>query len=728
MRALRPGASLRDLRAALGAEVAAQGERWVLWTPVAFGAGSAAYFALKREPALGLAALLVLAAASAALAARLCGARRAALIWTALAVFASTGFAAARLSTRLAAAPVVPQDLGAVHVEGWVVDVASPSQGRARLLLAPSSISHLGPAQTPARMRLTLKSGEPPAPGAMLEALAIVNPPPGPAAPGAYDFARDAWFDRIGAVGLALAAPVTVRPDAPPGWPLRAEMALNAFRWRLARRLAQDITALTGEQAGAGLAAAVTTSHQDWLDPDDADDLRTAGLAHMLAIAGLHTAAVTGFVFIAIRLAVASWPWLALRVSGKKLAAAGGLLATLAYLAISGAHPPARRAAITAAVAFVAILCDRRAISLRSLAVAALVVLALQPVAVVEPGFEMSFCATAALVALAERWPHRAGRLPLPWYVAGPQRLKDWLLAMLTISFVAGAATGPFAIQHFNRMASYGLFANLAADFLASALMMPSLALAAVGEAAGADPRLLSPFLLTAGWSGKAILAVAHLFATAPGASRAFASAPWPALVLSYGGIVFACLWKGRLRWCAAPLAAAVLLWPRPPPPAAWIAADGDNAAIVADGRAVVLKPHVRRFASDAWASRRGLTLPAVPDAEADLAFDCNRNRCIPRYGVTPSLGAWWSRRAPTPGQLDELCRASDVVILRASVATSPACDGRLVLGPGALARGGGAELYPAPGAGWRLVWAADQRGLRPWTAAAPPRLNGSGG
>ena len=97
-----------------------------------------------------------------------------------------------------------------------------------------------------------------------------------------------------------------------------------------------------------GLVVTVTTSHEDWLDDQSRNDLRGSGLAHMLAIAGLHTAAVSGFVFFALRLGVAAWPWLALRVSGKKLAALGGLVAVAIYLVLSGAHPPARRAAITA--------------------------------------------------------------------------------------------------------------------------------------------------------------------------------------------------------------------------------------------------------------------------------------------------------------------------------------------------------------------------------------------
>jgi competence protein ComEC len=437
----------------------------------------------------------------------------------------------------------------------------------------------------------------------------------------------------------------------------------------------------------------------------------------MLAIAGLHTAAVTGFVFAAIRLLVAAWPWLALRVSGKKLAALGGLVAVAAYLALSGAHPPARRAAITASVAFLAILLDRRAVSLHSLALAALIILALQPLAVVEPGFQMSFCATAALVALAELWPRRGSLIQAPWFLAWPQTVKDATLGLLAVSFVAGAATGPFAIQHFNRMASYGLFANLFADLLASVVLMPAIVVAGIGEALGVAPSWLTAPLAVAGWSGAAILTIAHTFAHAPGASRTFASAPPVALLVSFLAIVFACLWRGRLRWIAAPLALAVMVWPRDPAPAAWLAADGANAAVVVNGRAVVLKPSVRKFASDAWIVHRGLIAPFDPDAETALAFDCNRTRCLPHAGVAPAIGAWWTRRAPKPEALDGLCRASAILILKAQVSTPASCDGVLVLRPADFARGGSAEIFPAAtGDGWRLDWSSDWRGVRPWT------------
>jgi competence protein ComEC len=402
-------------------------------------------------------------------------------------------------------------------VEGFVVDVSSPSADRGRLLIAPTAIARLDPSALPARVRVVVKPEDVVAPGQAVRLTALLNPPPRPAAPGGFDFARDAWFERIGGVGLALRPPRTV--DLPePGFQLRAELWLNALRWRVASRLADDIARFApGAGAGAqGLVATVATSHEDWLPAEDEDGLRGSGLAHMLAIAGLHTAAVSGFVFGLLRLGVAAWPWLALRVNGKKVAAAGALLAVMGYLALSGAHPPAERAAITAGVAFAAMLLDRRAISLRSLAIAALLVLALQPEAVVQPGFQMSFCATGALVALAEVWRRRTPTintpsLNVPWPIRAVQTVRDWLVALAVVSFVAGAATGPFAIQHFNRMANYGVFANLTADLLASAVMMPALALSLPFEALG---------------FGRDLLAAPLAGLRAP-SSRSAVSAPW---------------------------------------------------------------------------------------------------------------------------------------------------------------------------------------------------------
>ncbi|HVM99252.1 MAG TPA: ComEC/Rec2 family competence protein [Caulobacteraceae bacterium] len=698
----------------LAAEVAAQLDRVFVWVPVAFGLGAAIYLGLKTEPAFWPAASLTVALGAAAGFAAWRGWPRALVAALLLTAMAAAGFSVAKLRSDHVAAPIVPAGYGVAEIRGYVVDVDAPSANGPRLLIAPYSISHLTADHLPLRVRIVMPPGGFADPGRAISVTALLDPPPAPAAPGAYDFARDAWFEGEGGVGLARGPPQIV--DAPPApWRLRLLMAVNAFRWKTAGRLAADMTAAMGGHAGdaAGLAVAVTTSHQDWLSESVRNDLRQSGLAHMLAIAGLHTAALSGFVFFALRLLIAAWPWLALRVPGKKVAAAAALVAVLAYLVLSGAHAPARRAAITASVAFTAILLDRQAISLRSLALAALLILLADPEVVVQPGFEMSFCATASLVALAEIWPRPPRPVGLPWHLAAIQRVRDWGFALFMVSLVAGAATGPFAIQHFNRIANFGVLANLTADFVASVVMMPALAVALLCESVGHG--LATPALVVAGWAAKAIIAIGHLFATAPGAGGTATAAPQIALVASYFGILFICLWSGWLRWLGLPLAAAVALWPRPAPPLIWVAADGRDAAVAARGQEVTLRPGVRGYATDLWAQRRGLAVPADMLRARGALFDCDYWSCVARPGVKPALGIWWTRRAPKPARLDELCARSEILVMRADVTLPGACRDAVVLRPGDFTGGGAAEIYAAK-AGWRVVWAQPLRGARPWT------------
>jgi competence protein ComEC len=705
----------------LRGEVAGQRERAALWAPVAFGLGSAGFLGLKTEPSSWIGAVLALAGL-AAFAVCWRFSRNAGVVACAgLLAVAATGFLVAKLHSDRVAAPIAPARGGVVSLAGWVVDIGTPSEKGERVLIAPVAISGLAPEATPTRVRIVLpSSGGPdsaPPPGTPIRVTTLLDPPPGPAAPGAYDFARDAWFEGIGGVGIAKRAPVITALPTPP-WSLRLEMAVNALRWRVAGRLAHDIRAVMGPDDGgaAGLAAAVTTSHQDWLAADHRDDLRGSGLAHMLAIAGLHTAAVSGFAFFAFRLAIAAWPWLALRVPGKKVAAAAALAVVAGYLVLSGAHPPARRAAITASVAFLAILVDRRAVSLHSLAVAALIILFMEPEVVVQPGFEMSFCATASLVALAEVWRRRADTgAGLAWPLAMLRKLRDWLAAMAVVSFVAGAATGPFAIQHFNRVANYGVFANLTADFVASALLMPSLALSLLAQAVGLSSSLAAPVLWLAGVSARAVIFLGHMFAVAPGASITLASAPEIALAISYLGIVFACLWRGRLRWIGVPMSAAVALWPRPEPPVAWIAADGDDAAVVVAGQEIPMKPGARGYATQLWAQRRGFTLPADPEAAGRSVYDCNRRGCLPVGEARPAMAASWMHKAPGAERYAELCAGADIVILRSAFAPAARCGRALVLTRADFERGGAAEVFAADG-GWRVAWSQPLRGHRPWT------------
>lgn len=212
------------------------------------------------------------------------------------------------------------------------------------------------------------------------------------------------------------------------------------------------------------------------------------------------------------------------------------------------------------------------------------------------------------------------------------------------------------------------------------------------------------------------MLDLARAVSSAPGASAIVASAPAAALPAAFLGILWMCLWRGWGRWLALPLAVAVLWWPRSPTPELWISHDGGAAAVVRNGKAILMRPDSRRFASDLWARRRGL---AIVEEEAELAayLDCGRLSCRTRPGASPQVAAWWTRRVPKPAQLEALCAGADLLILKATVEVLPAaCERVTIIGSAAFARGGAAELYFDP-KGWSARWAQDLRGRRPWTA-----------
>ena len=686
--------------------IARQGVRWKLWTPVAFGCGSAVYFQLLREPLTWVAWVLLGAAGAMLFAASRMSLRPAAAGLVLLAC-GLAGFGAAKLRTERVKAPVAAEAAAPSRIEGWVVDVASPGQGGQRLLIAPYRIEGLAPEATPIRVRITLRTGASiPAPGDPIRLLAVVNAPPPPASPGAYDFARDAFFESVGGVGFTLAPPQAWTPPTEPPWRLRLAMGVNRLRWTMTQR----IVTVLGPETG-GLAAAMTTGQEAFIPPEQVENLRASGLAHIISISGVHMAIVGGFTFAALRLLIAAWPWLALRINGKKAAAATALAAVLAYLTLSGAPPPAVRAAVTAAVAFGAVLVDRQAISLHALAVAAFVVLLIHPEAVVEPGFQMSFAATAALVAMAEVWPRPVREINTPWPIRAVQAVGGWVAIGAAISFVAGLATAPFALQHFNRVSTWGLVSNLLAEPVSTLLTMPGLAIGAALMPFGLDAWPLR----VAGFGIALTNRIAEVAAGAPMAERIVASAPAWALAATFLGVLWVCLWRGPLRWLGLPAALAVTLTPRPPAPDAWVSADGAAFAVRAGEQAVLFRPEVKRFGAELWARRRGLS-PTADAAKRDEGYECDRQSCLPRATAPAPVAAAWNLRRPLPQQrLELMCAQAEVVLLRNHFEPRD-CPASLVLTGANVRRGGAAELYRLEGGRWRVVWAQELRGRRPWT------------
>ncbi len=193
----------------------------------------------------------------------------------------------------------------------------------------------------------------------------------------------------------------------------------------------------------------------------------------MLAISGYHMAVVAGIAFFFIRAILALIPSFASRHPIKKWAALGALATGAFYLVLSGASVSTQRAYIMIAIVLIGVMIDRPALTFRTIAIAAFVVLLLAPQAVVHPSFQMSFAAALALIA--------AYQFGLPWRAdAGTPaaaRMALWggreVFGLIMASLVAGLATTPYSAFHFHRLAPYGVLANLLAMPVISVWVMP---------------------------------------------------------------------------------------------------------------------------------------------------------------------------------------------------------------------------------------------------------------
>lgn len=682
----------------------AERERWILWLPVAFALGAGGYFLLLSEPWNGIGIALAIPLAAVSLWARrsLHPVAPGVLLVVLPLCLAASGFAAAQFETWRAAAPVLERRIGPVALDGRIVDVEALTEGL-RITLADPRIDRLTPGQTPARVRVRLKPGSAvPTVGDRLQLSAILMPPPAPALPGGFDFQRQAFYQRLGAVGFAV-GPATILPAPQSG----LTTMLRAIRSTMTARIH---AALPGPEGA--IAAAIITGERGAIPEAINQDFRDSGLAHLLVIAGLHMTLATGVGFFAVRAALALVPRVALSRPIKKWAALAALLLAALYLAISGAAVPTQRAFVMCALALLAILIDRQPISMRSLAWAAFLVMAIDPVAIVGVSFQMSFAAVLGLIAFYEAWGARLGGLRQD---AGPIGLGLLhLLGIALTTIIATLGTAAFAIYHFNRFALFSVPANLVAVPLAGIWVMPWALASCLLMPFGLESLALVPM----GWGIQLIEIVAHWTAGLPSAALDLPSMPDWGLLLIVGGGLWLALWRTSWRrWGAIPMLVGIASLTTAHPPDLLLAGDGGLIAVRSGPGYLLSSDRADRLIAESWLRTAGGLpsglLPAAGETVEQGAIRCDGDACIIlRDGRRVALVR--ETRA-----LDEECRSSDLVL---SLVRAPrACRGRTrLIDLVDLRRNGATALwFDDP---LRIDSANARRGERPWVPGFPIR------
>lgn len=646
------------------------------WVPVLFAIGIGLYFTVTFEPASQHYALALTLVVIAVVLVRSASAVTSPFIW-AIALMAS-GFCLSGLRAHQMDFPILDWRYYG-PVEGRIVAIDRSGSDALRLTMDRVILRDIPPELAPHRIRVSLHGQQgfiEPKPGLVVMMTAHLSPPGGPVEPGGFDFQRYAWFMKLGAVGYTRTPVLALAPP---------DNSLRLFKARMALS-ARVQNALPGE-TGA-FAAAIMTGDRSGMGLDTLEALRISNLAHLLAISGLHMGLLAGFVFATFRLAFAAVPAVGLRAPAKKLSALMALLVAGGYLALSGGNVATERAFVMVAVALVAVMFDRRVLSLRAVAVAAMIVLCLRPEALLGPGFQMSFAATTALIAIFG-WL-RDHEVPI-----GPNWLRP-VSAIVISSVIAGAATAPVAAAHFNQIAHFGLLANLLSVPLMGVLVMPAAVLAACLLPFGMEGLALWVMGLGLRW----ILGVAHWVAGLDGARGAVVSPDPLVLPVMALGAVFLVLWQGRLRMAGLlPILVAFYLWGQTERPDVLIADSGALVGVMTKEGRALSAARGAGFIAKNWLENDGDE--ALQEHAAKRWPDIHQAR-LPVIAVKGQQAA---RRVTD-------CNAETLVVMNVEPPNSLPC---VVIHPKTLRETGSLALFMTEKGGFKTISARQLTGARLW-------------
>lgn len=643
----RPGTALTRFSANMEQRFEAERAQLPLWLPVGLLAGIAAWFFLPDSPAW---TVFLLAAAGAMLA---CLALAPGTRWgRALAIFslaAALGCGLIWWRAEQAAAPRIEREQ-LMTLSATVETVQTLAAEEAvRLVVRPSGEG------LPLRLRVNVDRDKLPVglvPGATISLRAWIMPPAPMAVPGGYDFSRTAWFQQIGGTGRALDLAVTA---APAGQSLAARIA----GWR--QSLSAHIRETLGNNGEGGIAAALATGDQFGIPDEDAEAMRRSGLAHLLSVSGLHLTAVVGAVMLLTLRLLALSPALALRFRLILIAAAAGALAGIGYTLLTGAEVPTVRSCVAALLILLGIALGREALTLRLVAVGALVVLLLWPESLPGASFQMSFAAIVAIIALHENPRIQAFVSRRDEFF--PLRVGRFLFALILTGLAVEIALMPIALFHFHKAGLYGALANVIAIPLTTFIIMPLEALALLFDTIG----LGAPFWWLTGQALSFLLWLAHAAASAPGAVALLPAMPTAAFGLMVAGGLWICLWRTSWRrWGLVPVAVGALWALLTPAPDIVVTGDGRHLALrTGDGAFAILRSRAGDYVRDTLAEAGGteaelLDIESLPNAACSDAL-CTAT--IDRSGRRWQLLATRSRDLVAWPDMVRACAAADIVV-----------------------------------------------------------------
>ena len=692
--------TIRQYPQILARQIDADWHRAIYWLPVFLGIGSAIYFSLSFEPdANGL--IVVLTALMAAFGIIWAGYWRASAPLRAIlavAVCLAMGMVLAQFRAAWVDTKILSEKFGPTHILGTIEQIDRQAKGGRFLISDIEWLDDIDVAVLPRKLRLSVRSDiDEFRVGDRIQMLAVLSPPTEPAMPGGYDFARQQYFDGIGAVAFSYGKPRIIGHAESSG----IDMAVNRLRdeiiTRINRYLDGDIAAVS---------VALITSEESAVSQDAIQDLRRSGLQHILSVSGLHLVLAGGLIFLVTRFLLIWIPGLA--IPAKKIAALLAIMATFFYLVISGFAVATERSFIMIGLVFLAILVDREALSMRLVALAAAIVLCLHPESVFSISFQLSFAAVVALISVYESWPAARSGVDKNMFV---RVLEYFVLSALT-SFIASIATAPIILYHFHQITAQGILANMLANPLVSFWIMPLVILVLLAMPLGLEQWPL--YALGIGVDG--LLKIASATANMPGAMIMVSAISAVGVLCIVSGGLWVLLWMRPWRyWGILPIVAGCILAAQSQLPDILISGTGKLYGVYADsGQLGVSSLRREKFTAKIWNGHFGQSESVTWDTpelwdSANPQFRCDAMGCVlRRKGHEVSF-------VYRPEILAEECASSDLVITAIDQVQDLCLGAVQLIDADFVAKHGAATIHITE-QGVNIETVGHLRGRRPWT------------
>ncbi len=521
----------------------------ILWGPVGMGIGIAIYFYLPKEPPLAYSVIpLILSTIVFALWRRHSWGRF--IAWPLLCI--TLGFALIHLRVTTLDTQMLDQRLEKISLIAQVhqIDI---KEGKTRLILKNIKTPE-GASITTAMARLSLskKTAGFPQLGDHVRLIGTLMPLSAPLLPGGYDFRRTSFFQGIGATGWVDEMIQIIPCSQSTGW-----IWLQSLRQTITHELLRLVPGPSG-----AISAALVTGERGHIKDEIRQAYTDAGIAHVLAISGLHLSLIAGIIFMLIRRGLCLSLTIAEAWDLKKIASVATIPFLLIYLLISGMGVPAVRSFIMVATVMIAVLLNRQAISLRLLAFAAFVIILIQPECVLSASFALSFAAVMGLVSV-----YQGGWIPFQkWVLEGGwmRQIIAYVFGIIITTLIASAVTTPISMAIFNRLSIQAILGNLVAIPLTGFIIMPALLLLVLSIPFGGFGMVGA----IASWAIDILTKASVYTANLPGAAIPIPQPPSAFLWLFVMGILWLLLWREKWRyWGFVPVVAsfAVLMVPQDP-------------------------------------------------------------------------------------------------------------------------------------------------------------------